>query len=1505
MGDIKPETAAPVAEDIQKIWRHNQAVPNGVERCIHNLFAEQAQARPDAPAICAWDGELTYGELDALSTKLAGHLVELGVKAEDIVPLCFEKSMWTVVAMLAVLKAGGAFVPLDPDHPASRHEDIFKQTGARLVLASTQFSTLWVSSGRRVVTVSKALTSQLPTVVDAANSLVEPGNAAYIIFTSGSTGVPKGVVLEHSAVATSCLSHGRAFGITKYARVLQFTSYTFDVCIAEIITTLVYGGCICVPSEGDRRNDLAKAIAIMDVNWAFLTPSVARLLDPRLVPSLDILVIGGEQVNSADWYRWPSSVQTINGYGPTECCVFCVGYASRRGFKSGIIGTSIASVSWVVDPENHDRLAPLGSIGELLVEGPILARGYLNDADKTAAAFINDPAWLLEGCEGHGGRRGRLYKTGDLVRYDGDGNLVCLGRKDGQVKVRGQRVELGEIEYHLRQCLPISTDVVAGIITPDTNHGKAMIAAFVCVDKTNPTELHVATQDKEETAYFTAMVESAEANLKQHLPNHMMPSLYVPINRMPMTTSGKIDRKQLLALGSSFSTRQLARMQSERNGTKHQPETEMEYKLQRVWAQVLNMRPSEIGLEDRLFQLGGDSISAMQVVSLCRTEGISLTAKDVMKGKNIRVLAKLVKPARSSTVNAESSEREQAGLLFELSPIQQMFIQDFPGRDECFDQCFYLRLNKPVNPSTMAQALETVVEQHAVLRARIRQLGDGTWRQIITNDIQGSFQWRHHRLANDNTIGGIIAKSRRSLNFEEGPILVADLFSVNEAQTFFITINHLFVDLVSWRIILQDIEQLVLTGSMSNLSTFSFQSWCQLQRTYAHRYLTPKSVLPFEIKPPMISYWGIDDHRSTWSDTVKHEFSLDARTTASLLGECNEGLRTEPVELFIAGLIQSFDHVFEDRNVPTVFSEGHGREPWDDNIDLSRTVGWFTTLFPVNCPTTSTRNIIDTIRRIKDSRRSLPHKGWGYFASRFHNLEGIEAFKQQSPLEVLVNYQGQYQQLERQDALFQRSEAPGDQDLDVSLQGGRFAVFVVSIVVQEGKTMVSFMYNRKAKHQDRIAHWIQDYKTTMQDIATATNNVGRIYTLSDFPMAFHDYDDLENFTKEALPRLGISNVEDVEDIYQCSPMQQAILLNRIDHPTNYWIRSSFKVARAAGGPAISVPQIQRAWEAVVKRHTILRTIFVLDSPGMAGPAQVVLRNRKVGTKHVKVRLALTATDLFQNHENATKAQRHGLEHHLTIYELPDGTAFCVLEISHAVVDGHSFAIIYRDLSAAYSNSRQLEAPSPYSKFITFIQHKDSSQSVEYWKRYLDGVEPCFFPSQSVSLSGVDGRDNVLKTTVHFEELSALRMFCNRYELTPFTVIQLAWALVLGTFSNTTLPCFGYLSSGRQLPIDQIDSIAGPTINMLTSYVDIRSSSGLLEALQKLQANVAEGNDHQLCSLANVQNALKLGERRLFNTAMTYQRYDSRNMSHSENFTIERCDEHDPSEVSHTNFGCQL
>ncbi|KAL7780719.1 hypothetical protein CFE70_010745 [Pyrenophora teres f. teres 0-1] len=714
----------------EKMWAWNYEIPGVTNKCIHDLFVEQVLAQPNAPAICAWDGKMSYSVLDNLSTTLAGYLVKIGVKPEDVVPLCFEKSMWTVVAMLAVLKAGGAFAPLDPDHPASRHKEILRQTSARVVLVSAQHSARWASSSCHVVTLSEASISQLTADDDLPNFSATPGNAAYILFTSGSTGIPKGVVLEHRAVSTSCLGHGRAFGITDQSRVLQFTSYTFDFCMAEIITTLLYGGCICVPSDRDRRSDLAKAINAMGANWALLTPSVAQLLNPSDVPTLKILVIGGEQVTSTDWNRWPTSVQLINGYGPTECCIVCAGYTTTQAFTTGTIGRAIASVSWVVDPENHHKLAPLGSVGELLVEGPILARGYLNDAEKTAAAFIEDPAWLMDGCQGYAGRHGRLYKTGDLVQYNDDGNLVCLGRKDSQVKLRGQRIELGEIEHHLRECLPEATQMAVEVILPSEESKHATLAAFVRLEQDYchiPAVGILAGGNWKAQAVTISDIVDA---LAERLPTHMIPTIFITLEVFPMTTSGKTDRKVLREIGASFTPQQLANVRTSRQGQKRQPTTPAERAMQQLWAGVLAIAPDSIGLDDSFFRLGGDSIAAMKLVGEVRRAGIQLTVADLFRNPRLdQLTAAATASTHASPVSIPQVEH--------VGPVAQSFAQ---GRLWFLEELhpgltWYLmplavRIRGPLDLPALHSALLAVERRHETLRTTFATV-DGASVQVV------------------------------------------------------------------------------------------------------------------------------------------------------------------------------------------------------------------------------------------------------------------------------------------------------------------------------------------------------------------------------------------------------------------------------------------------------------------------------------------------------------------------------------------------------------------------------------------------------------------------------------------------------------------------------------------------------------------------------------------------------------------------------------------------------
>lgn len=541
-------------QDLQDIWTWNATVPEAVDSCVHDLIAERTAQQPDAPAICAWDGELTYRELDELSTRLAHQLVGLGVGPNVIVPLCFEKSMWMPVTMLAVMKAGGTMLPLSSSVPDLRIRTILCMISPILAVASENKCASFPSD-LPVYTISQLLLKDGHGTMLHLTPRAEPHEMAVVIFTSGSTGEPKGVIWSHRTLSSSTTAIGRDLLLGVKSRVFQFASYDFDVSIQETLATFLCGGCLCIPSELNRLQNLGKSLAKVEANWVCLTPSVSDTISAEDVPLLQTLVFAGENLQEEVVMRWPGDISLINWYGPVECsfAAFCRVVSGK--WRSGWIGCGSAGVCWVVDQADSNRLSPIGGIVELLVEGPILADEYIQERSTTADSSFVHPKWLLLGGPGCAGRRGRLYRTGDLVRYNADGSLTFVGRKDAQVKVRGQRVELGEVEHHVRRCIVSAKDVnvVAEVITPNAS-SNPMLVAFVSLGEAADGSDVVAK------AAIKKITAGAEGRLAEVLPVYMIPSAYIPIDKVPMTATGKTDRRRLREIGGSLTLEKLAEL---------------------------------------------------------------------------------------------------------------------------------------------------------------------------------------------------------------------------------------------------------------------------------------------------------------------------------------------------------------------------------------------------------------------------------------------------------------------------------------------------------------------------------------------------------------------------------------------------------------------------------------------------------------------------------------------------------------------------------------------------------------------------------------------------------------------------------------------------------------------------------------------------------------------------------------------------------------------------------
>ncbi|KAI9933996.1 hypothetical protein MW887_005068, partial [Aspergillus wentii] len=1178
-------------EDITDIWNWNAQVFAPIEACVHDLIAEKAQQQPDAPAICAWDGNLKYRELDVLSTRLAHHLVGLGVGAGSdlIVPLCFEKSMWMPVAMLGVMKAGGASVAMDMTQPEQRLRAIVQQVQPAIILSSRKNQDLAKRLHAGTMVLVDADLEQLYGLPDSPLPVIDPSSKLYIVFTSGSTGTPKGAIITHSNFSSAVTHQKDAFGFTATARVFDFASYSFDASWFNFLHSATSGACLCIPEESARKDDLAAAMEQMGVNFVQLTPSTARAIDPDTVPSLQTLVLAGEPVTSKDLAIWGSRVDVRNAYGPAECTVAATATVIRDHQVSNI-GRGRGLNTWVVDQSDNGGLVPIGAVGELWLEGPLVGQGYLGDLQKTAASFVQDPAWLLHGSPSHPGRCGRLYRTGDLVRYDTDGTLVFMGRKDSQVKIRGQRVELGEVEHYIRQSFCGVQDVVADVVISTKEKRPPTLMAFVwCKQSGERNDYADADHDSIFTApdqKFWSAVQAGETQLRDVLPSYMVPAVFIPVHHIPMTAAGKANRRLLREQAAVLSRQQLEAY-THPVSAKRKPSTEAEKTMQQLWSQVLNIEPAHIRADDSFFWLGGDSISAMQLSAKCRSRGFPITVSQIFQHKSLARLARFA----GETDNIVMDTEEQFDVSFGLSPIQQMFFENEPNGHNHFNQSFLLRVAREVASEDVVHAVDSIISQHSMLRARFRQAADGSWTQFLTSSKDGCYRYRQYQASSLEEATHGMAASQMSLNIQTGPLFAVDLINTCEGQYLFLVAHHLVIDLVSWRIILDDLEELLTTGISSNVHSLAFQPWCQLQHDYARNHLDPERALPFDVPPMPDLYWGSAVEQNTYADIHCSDFMLSKETTELLFGPANDAFQTQPVEIFQAALIHSFMKTFHDRPAPTIFNEGHGREPWDDSIDLSRTVGWFTTLWPTHVTVESSHDMVESVRRTKDARRSVPSNGWAYFASRYLNPKAKKSFSSHGPVEVLFNYLGLYQQLDRRDAFFNHVGNFDGRPSDMAEDLKRSSLMEVTASAKNGCLQFTFSYNRYMKHQDLISSWIANCERCLEEAAKQLVHLQQSWTLSDLPLLPLTYDSLEIFMSQSLPQIGTSQTE-VEDAYPCTPMQQLMLQSQAEMTGLYAPSLTGQIRAAKGSQPINIEKLKTSWQKLVNRHASLRTIFL-------------------------------------------------------------------------------------------------------------------------------------------------------------------------------------------------------------------------------------------------------------------------------------------------------------------------
>ena len=529
-------------QDKQLVRRWNAYEPELIDDTIPSLFFKKVASQPTATAVTAFDGDLSYSELSTLASQLAQELVKLGAGPECLIPIYLDKSRWAIVAIMAILISGAGYVPLSPTDPASRHLHIVESCKSSIVVCSPTYAHRFVEMVDHVFSVSESAIRQLPTCSMSLSQRAKSNNICYVIFTSGSTGLPKGVVIEHKSIASSSAAICEGLHVTPTSRVFQFCSFLFDVSVGETLAVLLRGATICVPSDEMRTTNLAAAVTDLNANWAFLTPSVASTLDgPNAVPTLETLVAGGEAMSSDVVDKWATGVKLQNGYGPTEGTVFAIAndHVSAQRDPANIGHALKSGRAWLTNSDNPHELAPIGATAELCLEGPLLARGYLNDPDRTAEAFIEAPAFLKDFSSSSGSR---IYRTGDLVQYTADGSIEYIGRRDNQIKLAGQRIELDEIEANVHADDNVHQVVVQLPKIGPCTKKLTVVVSFPGTAASNAgSDWRMVLSDTE----TLSRINRSRERLADLVPSYMVPSIWIAVPRIPALASTKLDKKQV------------------------------------------------------------------------------------------------------------------------------------------------------------------------------------------------------------------------------------------------------------------------------------------------------------------------------------------------------------------------------------------------------------------------------------------------------------------------------------------------------------------------------------------------------------------------------------------------------------------------------------------------------------------------------------------------------------------------------------------------------------------------------------------------------------------------------------------------------------------------------------------------------------------------------------------------------------------------------------------------
>jgi len=1394
-----------------------EAGEHRLDQCIHQLFSQQAAARGDAPALTFAGETLSYRELDARANRLAWMLRERGVGPQVRVGLALPRSLEMVIGLLAILKAGGAYVPLDPEYPLDRLHYMIEDSGVGLLLSD---AAMFEALGELPASVACwCLEDDLPVLAnypaDEPPFISLPQHQAYLIYTSGSTGKPKGVVVSHGEIAMHCAAVIERFGMRPDDCELHFYSINFDAATERLLVPLLSGAQVVLRAQGQwDAEEICTLIRTHRINILGFTPSYGSQLAQWLATQQQTLpvrmcITGGEALTGEHLQRIRAAFQPqvfFNAYGPTETVVMPLASLAPEQLEEGAASVPIGSiigdrVAYILDADL--ALVPQGATGELYVGGAGLAQGYHQRPGMTAERFVADPFT-------HNG--GRLYRTGDLVRQRGDGLVEYLGRIDHQVKIRGFRIELGEIETRLLEHAAVREAVVLALDAPS---GKQLVAYLVS------------------DAEHGALRDALKAHLKAQLPDYMVPAHLIVLDSMPLTANGKLDRCALPQPDPEANRQQYVA-----------PRNELESTLAAIWCAVLNVQ--QVGLDDNFFELGGDSILSIQVVSRARQAGIHFSPRDLFQHQTVQTLAAVA--TRSEQVTAEQ------GVLTGtsgLTPIQHWFFDTEIPQRQHWNQALVLKPLQLLVPHRLEQALLAVLEHHDALRLSFSQR-DAHWHAEHLAVPQGGVLMQA-QVRDIAQCTALFTDTQRSLDLQHGPLLRALLVDGPEGQQrLLIAIHHLVVDGVSWRVLLEDLQTVyrqLSDGQSVSLpaKTSALREWAARLQAYAgsESLREELSVWQAQLAGPDVALPVARPQgslRNRDADTVS--VRLDAEHTRQLLQQAPSAYRTQVNDLLLTALARVLCR-WSGHASALIQLEGHGRESLFDDIDLTRSVGWFTSAYPLRLTPHAAQG--DSIKAIKEQLRSVPHKGLGYGVLRYLADDLCQQSMAVLPsAQITFNYLGQFDQSFGADALFHPlDESAGlAHDPDAPLPNE----LSVDSQVYGGELVLRWTFSRERFDHATVRELAEAYLAELHSLTQhcLQDDAGGL-TPSDFPLAH-----LSQVQLDSLPVPATV----IEDVYPLTPMQEGLLLHTLLEPGTglYYMQDRYRI-----NSALDPERFAQAWQAVIARHEALRASFcwnvgedmlqVIHKPGST-PIEYLDWSADPESEQEPRLQALLKQEREVGFDLLNQAPFH-----LRLIRVGAERYWFMMSNHHILIDAWCRSLLMNDFFEIYmalgeGREAQLATPPRYRDYIAWLQRQNLNEARQWWQQNLQGFERTTpIPSDRPFLREHAGHSGGMVVGDCYTRLDAcdgaqLRELAQAHQLTVNTFAQAAWALVLRRLSGDRDVLFGVTVAGRPVEMPEMQRTVGLFINSIALRVKLPEDdqpcsvrqwlSGLLDSNMQLR-----------------------------------------------------------------------